>query len=410
MNSEESGPPRKEEESARRELTPTEKADVEELIPFTADLKARGYPDWRVKEEQQKVYRGSWWDKIIDIALKTVTEEQVNKAKEDGIQGARGYVISKKADGLRDWQVEDASSRQGFHFVKEALSRVTPEQVAEEVRRRPKPTPEMIKVDQLVEKLRWEPEYLLLPVDDRELAERILRMRWDGDSYVKIRYLLGETQDYEYLKRFNRVWVTTNFVKAEMLLEGRRPPRQTVRGRRRSRKNRENSPEWQLWQEQIRKDRDRATMQLWKDEGKCIACGKPASKRNDDGEDYMHHHERAKCPICGNKPDWGSGVQVETLDRFMFWQTYCAAHRPHFMDRRREAILAQAAYFRRMREETQKRRQEEKEKRKLDKRKPKRVEPPSSAPAGVEGGDEESEGENLDPEEERERRLEDGEW
>jgi hypothetical protein len=172
----------------------------------------------------------------------------------------------------------------------------------------------------------------------------------------------------------------------------------------------ENSPEWQLWQEQIRKDRDRATMQLWKDEGKCIACGEPASKRNDDGEDYTHHHERAKCPMCGNKPDWVSGVQIETLDRFMFWQMYCSTHRPHFMDRRREAILAQAAYFRRKREETQKRRQQEKEKRKLGRRMAKRMEPTASAEVEEEEGDERSEDEHHDPEEEREQRLEDSEW
>jgi hypothetical protein len=409
MSTEGAKPPAKDEETTR-ELAPTEKNDLEELIPFTADLRARGFPDWRIKEEQRKVYPGPLWDKIIDMALKAVTEEQVINAKEEGIKGAMGYVISKKADGLEDWQVEDAGSRQRAPFVKEALSRVTPGQVAEEVRRRPKLTPGMVKTEQLVEKLKWEPEYLLLPEDDRKLAEGILRMRWDGDSYVKIRYLFGDTQDYEYLKRFDRAWVTTNFVKAEMLLEGRRPPRQTARGRRRSRKNRENSPEWQHYWEQLRRARDLATMHLWKEEGKCIACGQPASNPDHEGMEYSHHHKHEKCPMCGNEPDSVFGAYIQDVDNLSLWQMYCPAHRPHFMDRRREAILAQAAHFRKVKEETQKRRQQEKEKRALGRRKAKRMEPRARAEMQEEGREEEGGYEYHDREDERERRLEDGGW
>lgn len=251
MSVEESNPPGKGEETSK-ELAVTEKKEVEELIPVVARLKARGYPDWRIQEDQQIFHPGRRWDRIIDVALRTVTEEQVRRAKEDGIQYAMAYVISKKADGVQDSRIESESSSDGVAFVKDALGRVTPEQIAEEVRRRPSPkpaTPEDVKVGQLVVRLRMEPTYVLLQASERELAEGILRMRWDGRSYVSIRYLLGDTQDYEYRQRFDRAWVSTNFAKSEMLLDGRQPPRQTTRGKKRSKKNRENSPAWQFSQE-----------------------------------------------------------------------------------------------------------------------------------------------------------------
>jgi hypothetical protein len=391
-----------------KKLTPTQKEALEEMLPFTADLRARGYPDWRIRDEQGKDYRGRWWSEIIDLALKAVTEEQVAKAREDGIQTAMGYVISKKADGLQDWQVEAGASRQGVPFVKEALTRVTSGQVAEEVKRRPKPTPDMVKVDQLVEELKERPEYLQLPEDEQGLAEGILRMRWDERSYVTIRYLLGETQDYEYLKRFDRAWVTTNFVKAEMLLEGKQAPRQTARGRKRSRRNRENSPEWQHSQELLRRERDVATMHLWKEEGKCLACGKLANSRNDDGVDYTHRHRMMLCPMCGRQPDSVFGAFVQDFDNYGYTQMYCPAHRPHVVDGRREAILAQAAHFRKQREETKKRRQEEKEKRALERKMTERMQHIAATPAEERWIDED-EDRYVDPEEEREGRLEDGE-
>ncbi len=409
MSAEAPSPPHKE---PIVKLTPTQKGGLEELMPFTAELRARGYPDWKIKDEQEKVYRGRWWSEIIDIALRTVTEEQVANAREEGIQTAVSYVVSKKADGLQDWQIETAASHHGVPFVKEALARVTPEQVAEEVRRRPKLSPEMIKVDQLVEELKTRQEYLQLPEDEQGLAEGILRMRWDERSYVSIRYLLGDTDDYEYIQRFNRAWVTTNFVKAEMLIAGKQPPRQTARGRRRSRRNRENSPEWQHSQELLRRERDIATMHLWKDEGKCLACGKPADKRNPDGVDYTHCHRITLCPMCGREPDSFSGAFVQDWDDWGRTQMYCRAHRPHVVDTRRVAVLAQAARFRKQREETMRRRQEEKEKRAAERRMRGRTE---FAPAGVEGEakertDEDEEDPCLDPAEEREERLEDGEW
>ena len=411
MSVEGSNPPGNGEETSK-ELAVTEKKEVEELIPVVARLKARGYPDWRIQEDQQIFHPGRRWDRIIDVALRTVTEEQVRRAKEDGIQYAMAYVISKKADGVQDWRIESESSRDGVAFVKDALGRVTPEQVAEEVRRRPKPrppVPEEVKVDKLVERLKWEPAYLLLPVDGRELAEGILRMRWDGRSYASIRYLLGDTEDYEYRQRFDRAWVSTNFVKSEMLLDGRQPPRQTARGRKRSKKNRENSPAWQFSQEYRRKERDVATMRLWKDEGKCVACGKPATSQRSPGalEDTSHRHTRLECPVCGKKPLWHFAVQIEYAAG-IYWQTYCPSHRPHFIDRRRVAILAQAAYLRKMKEEAKKRRLEEKEKRELQKKTAKSEEPEVKVPGPEE--EEESESGRYDEDGERERKLEDGEW
>jgi hypothetical protein len=390
-------------------LTVTEKEGLEELIPIVADLRARGYPDWRIREEQRKFYPGQSWSKTIDVALRTVTEKQVMKAKEDGIQSAMTYVIYRKADGLEDWRIESEGSRDGVSFVKDALRRVTPEQIAEEVRRRPKPRqpiPEEVKEEQLVEQLRWKPEYVLLQADERELAESIIRMRWEGRSYVSIRYLLGDTEDYQYLRTFDRAWVTTNFVKSEMLLDGRQPPRQTARGRKRSKKNRENSPEWKFHQEYTRKERDLATMRLWRDEGNCIACGKPADREHTyNGLDGSHHHVWSACPVCGKKPHWLFSVQIEYHSTI--WQTYCQPHRPHITDRRRAALLAQAAYFRKLKEESRKRRSVEKEKRELERRTPARTEPKAIAPEVEE--EPESEGSYLDPAEEQERRLEDGE-
>jgi len=407
MSVEGSNPPGDGEE-ATKELAVAEKKGMEELIPVVAQLKARGYPDWRIKENQQTFYPGKWWDGIIDVALRTVTEEQVRRAKEDGIQYAMAYVISRKADGLQDSGIESEGSRNGIAFVKDALGRVTPEQIAEKVRRRPWPkpaTPEDVKVGQLVERLRWEPTYVLLQPGERELAERILRMRWDGRSYVSIRYLLGDTDEYDYRLRFDRAWVATNFVKSEMLLEGRQPPRQTARGRKRSRKNRESSPAWQFSQEYRRKERDFATMRLWKDEGKCIACGKPATgERNYYGLDGSHRHSWGECPVCGSKPRWEFGVQIEYATGS--WQTYCPLHRPHLTDRRRAAILAQAAHFQKMKEESKGRRLEEK-KRELERITAKRKEPQVRVPEPEE--EEVSESSHYDEDGERERRLEEGE-
>jgi hypothetical protein len=96
MSVEGSNPPGKGEE-ATKELALAEKREVEELIPVVAQLKACGYPDWRIRENQQTFHPGKWWDKIIDVALKTVTEEQVRRAKEDGIQDAMAYVTSQEA-------------------------------------------------------------------------------------------------------------------------------------------------------------------------------------------------------------------------------------------------------------------------------------------------------------------------
>lgn len=358
--------PQEKDGAVKKELNETQKGAVDELIPLVALLKAAGYSDEEVRSRQAKCYPGPWWLRMIDHALEMVTDEQVRKAKEEEIQSTIGSVTLRKADGLSDDQIRRELSRSGLFFVDEALKMVTPEQVDEEKRSRPQPrppTPEQVKEDQLVEQLRREPGYGSLTREERELAEGILSMRWDGDSYVKIRHLLGDSSP-EYLKKFDRAWVVTDFVKAEMLLAGRQPPRQTPRGRKRSKKNNRQNPR-RLYLEA--RDRDIAVVRLWRSEGKCVICGKPATgERIEHGRDESHGHRYNLCPVCGIEPEFSSLVDVEYED--WTFQAYCHQHRPHLTDRRPIATLAGDAFLKERAEEARKETQRAKEKKERERR------------------------------------------
>ncbi len=87
-------------------------------------------------------------------------------------------------------------------------------------------SPDRAKEDQLVERLKHEPSYCSLTAKEKRLAQRILRRRWKGDSYVRIQHPKRHRYDFGYLEMFNRVWSLTDFVTSEMRLAGKEVPLQ----------------------------------------------------------------------------------------------------------------------------------------------------------------------------------------
>ncbi len=86
--------------------------------------------------------------------------------------------------------------------------------------------PNQIKENQLVERLKKDPSYGSLTPAGKRLAQRIVRMRWRGNSYVRIQHPKRHRYDFVYLEMFNKIWLLTDFVAAEMRLAGKEVPKQ----------------------------------------------------------------------------------------------------------------------------------------------------------------------------------------
>ncbi|MDA4125140.1 MAG: hypothetical protein OK438_06820, partial [Thaumarchaeota archaeon] len=94
----EAPPPQDKDGAVKKELNETQKGAVDELIPAVAEFKAAGHSDEEVKTELANSYPGPWWLRMIGYALEMVTDEQVRKAKEEGIERTIWFVTTRKAD------------------------------------------------------------------------------------------------------------------------------------------------------------------------------------------------------------------------------------------------------------------------------------------------------------------------
>ncbi len=219
------------EESKSNQLTAWDKFFVDTITPEVADLKAVGWSDSDARKELRRRHEGSWWEKSIDLALEMVTEEQVREARKETKEDAVRYVARMKADGLSDTGVQKMASvydEPFAAFMKEALLTVTTTQIHDWRMRHPKPvrpiSPALAKENELSEKLKKQPGYGTLTSEEKDLAKGILQWRWYGNGYMRIRFLCGDRSDPEHLSRFNKAWVVTNFVKAEMIQAGKTLP------------------------------------------------------------------------------------------------------------------------------------------------------------------------------------------
>ena len=307
-----------------------------------------------------------------------VTEEQVKEARVETREDAARLVARYRAGRMDDSGILYLASVHGeefLSFVKEALRTVTLSQVDEWKWKHPKPVrpasnPEVVKEEELLAELEWQPGYANLTSDEKEFARGILQWRWMGKNYVTIRFLCGASEDVERREQFNRAWVVTNFVKAKMRLAGKVLPKPSVT----SGTNKKRAATQYVENELTQMFRDVAVMRLWKDEGKCLLCGKPATGDwIHHGVDKSHHHTGSNCPICGRLLGLrGEGyVNVDYLQvtgSFPSLYTYCKEHRPHLIDKREIAAEAQEALFREKLAETEQREREAKEKREAERR------------------------------------------